>query len=165
LGQVGKGQQYDMLKCVYKSPPIENAKKHTDSNVASVWRLICPSPNNDWPLGLCDWRTVDIEDDIIDNDVVFEGNATENTLLYYNRKHQWYWKSDMGMDDVIVLCNASSDGRLRARQYSHTLLYLYEIATHGWTGAFHTAFEVPQYSPDIKDLRQSIEVRVAAFLR
>ncbi|KAH7071333.1 hypothetical protein BKA63DRAFT_555283 [Paraphoma chrysanthemicola] len=135
-----------MLKCVYKSPPIENAKKHTDSNVASVWRLICPGPNNDWPLGLCDWRTVDIEDDIIDNDVVFEGNATENTLLYYNRKHQWYWKSDMGMDDVIVLCNASSDGRLRAR-------------------AFHTAFEVPQYSPDIKDLRHSIEVRVAAFLR
>jgi hypothetical protein len=75
-----------------------------------MWRSIHRGPNNDWPLGLCDYRSIDVDNDTIDNDIVFNEGGTENTLLYFNPNHRWYWKSDMDMDDIIVFRNAGSPG-------------------------------------------------------
>jgi hypothetical protein len=79
--------------------------------------LIRREPNNDWPLGLWDHRTVDPENDLIDNDVVFNEGGTKNTLLYFNPNQQWSWKSNMDMDDLIAFRNASSEGREDPRMF------------------------------------------------
>ncbi|PVH89532.1 hypothetical protein DL98DRAFT_600828 [Cadophora sp. DSE1049] len=114
-------------------------------DMLNIWRLIRKGPNNDWSLGLCDYRTVDIENDLIDNDIVFYQGTTENTVLHFNPSHQWYWKPNMDMDDVIVFRNASSEGRDAPR-------------------AFHGSFEVPDGGGlEQGGLRESIESRIVAF--
>jgi len=63
-------------------------------------------PNNDWPLALCDYRTVDLDEDAIANDVLFETAIGENELLFPSDSHQWYYLSNQQIDEVIVFRNA-----------------------------------------------------------
>ncbi|OCK99206.1 uncharacterized protein K441DRAFT_539099 [Cenococcum geophilum 1.58] len=44
-------------------------------------------PGNDWPLALCDWRTIDRKSESITADVVFHNRFTENERIYYSPKH------------------------------------------------------------------------------
>lgn len=125
----------------------------------SIWRLL-RGPNNDWPLALCDYRTVNLERDILSNDVLFREEAGENLLLKYNVAHQWYYMSDQEVDDIIVFRNTDTDSPNSARR--STLLVI-SFSYLRFLGAWHASFlnsgaETGQPFP-----RESIEVRIAAF--
>lgn len=72
-------------------------------------------PNNDWPLALCDYTSVDIENDTIENDVLHVSNVGENWLLHANKKHSWHYLSDQTPDEIILFRNSNSKGN-RARK-------------------------------------------------
>lgn len=74
----------------------------------SVWRPT-RGPNRDWPLGLCDYRTVTPED-IEFNDVVHEGHIGESMRLYANPSHRWYFLDRQTTNQVALFRNTHSDG-------------------------------------------------------
>ena len=76
----------------------------------SVWRVL-RGPNNDWPLAVCDYESVDLEADTINCDVIHEHCLGENILLFKNSKHKWYYLSYQDIDDLIVFRNTSSKGQ------------------------------------------------------
>ena len=78
----------------------------------SVWRVL--RPNDDWPLALCDYRTVDVEKDVRDTDALRIDRAEELSLLHYNKNHRWYYIPDQKPDCVIVFRNADAEDK-RAR--------------------------------------------------
>ncbi|KAL6409840.1 hypothetical protein AUP68_06238 [Ilyonectria robusta] len=105
----------------------------------SVWRPLVGS-TDDWPLALCDYTTINTEEDIRLNDAIRRDLVGEGSLLHYNEAHRWYYLKDQGVNDLIVFRNSDSQGK-RAR-------------------CFHAAV----FNPDAKGPpRQSVEVRVAAF--
>ena len=81
---------------------------------ASVWRPL-RGPNNDWPLAMCDWTTIDPQTDIRVNDAIRRDRVDENAILHYNEKHKWYIMKDQSVEDLIIFRNADSLGK-RARK-------------------------------------------------
>ncbi|KID60292.1 methyltransferase, partial [Metarhizium brunneum ARSEF 3297] len=98
----------DRLQVYFKDNP-ELEKRPWQ--MLNVWRVL-KGPSNDWPLALCDYRSVDVEHDTVANDIVVaHGDGyIENSLLYFNEKHQWFYKSDMDVDDLIIFRQTDSSG-------------------------------------------------------
>ena len=76
---------------------------------SSVWRVL-KGPNNDWPLAVCDHRSINTETDVVANDVLHKDTVGENWLLYGNPNHKWYYLSDQVKEDLIVFRNFDSKG-------------------------------------------------------
>ncbi|KAF8851463.1 hypothetical protein BDZ45DRAFT_149524 [Acephala macrosclerotiorum] len=112
-----------------------------DFDLLNVWRVL-KGPNNDWPLAVCDYQSVDLESDAIENDVLHRDTVGENWLMFPNMAHRWYYMSRQGVDDLIVFRNADSRGRL--------------------ANAFHAAFDLGVSGTEP---RESIEIRFVGFRR
>lgn len=84
--------------------------------LGSVWRVL-RGPNNDWPLGLCDYDSVSPEDSIA-NDFLCSTFVGENKLLHANPNHRWYYLSDQKVDELVVFRNIDSKGKRARRQTS-----------------------------------------------
>ncbi|KAK1770187.1 hypothetical protein QBC33DRAFT_530329 [Phialemonium atrogriseum] len=110
-----------------------------DFDLLNIWKVLS-GPNNDWPLAVCDYSSVDWDNDTTTNDAVHLLRTGENWLLHYNEEQQWYYLSGMEEDDLIVFRNTDSEGQ-RSR-------------------CFHVAFNNPSATGPP---RESVEVRVAAF--
>jgi len=67
----------------------------------SAWRPLF-SPLQDWPLAVCDSRSVDIEQDFITSDSVFPNNVAETLQVFYNKAHSWWFLSDQRRDEVLL---------------------------------------------------------------
>lgn len=76
----------------------------------SVWRPLT-GPTDDWPLALCDYTTINTEEDIRLNDAIRRDLVDENSLLQYNEAHKWYYFKDQGANDLLVFRNSDSHGR------------------------------------------------------
>jgi hypothetical protein len=91
---------------------VRNVEFSTESELAncveySVWRVL-KGPNNDWPLALLDYETINFENDPILNDIVYENSCGENELIMANDKHRWYYLSDQSTDDLIIFRQSST---------------------------------------------------------
>ena len=122
----------------------------------SLWRTFTPGPQ-DWPLALCDGRTVsDAETasntlfvvdefpvgDALTAPVEGEDQMIAATIFRYRPEHRWWYFGNMAADDV--------------------LLFKFQDSDHGVTWRCpHTAFHDTSL-PDAK-IRESIEVRGVAF--
>ena len=84
--------------------------------VTSVWRPL-RGPNNDWPLAMCDWTTINPSTDVRINDAIRRDRVDENAILHYNEKHKWYFMKDQSVEDLTVFRNADSFGK-RARKFN-----------------------------------------------
>ncbi|KAJ5726211.1 uncharacterized protein N7483_007568 [Penicillium malachiteum] len=71
-----------------------------------IWRPL-RGPNDDWPLALCDFTSIDPDEDIIANDVVYENSVGEDAFLRFNEKHQWYYLSGQTAHEVILWRNTN----------------------------------------------------------
>ncbi|KAK9802077.1 putative Methyltransferase [Seiridium cardinale] len=108
----------------------------------NLWKSL-QGPGNDWPLGLCDWRTVDRDSEVEHQDVVFNDRYSENARIYYGPKHQWYYFKDLQDDEVIVFRQSDS-------------------AIQGGGGVPHTGFFNPHVDKDAAP-RVSIELRAFVY--
>jgi hypothetical protein len=123
---------------------------------SSLWRTFSEPPQ-DWPLALCDARSVRIDegipntlhivDEIPDDASMREPLPDEESLIaaaifHYSADHRWWYFSNMTRDEVVLLKFHDSD-RTRALRTPHT------------------AFRDTSF-PDAKP-RESIEFRTVAF--
>ncbi|ORX98665.1 hypothetical protein BCR34DRAFT_640632 [Clohesyomyces aquaticus] len=107
----------------------------------SVWKPL-RGPVNDWPLALCDPRTVNQSEDLVAVDVVTREGCTENVQVYHSSRHSWYYLSDQ-FDTVA------------------TLFSQVDTAQRGKAGVPHTGFQHSNAAV-ASHPRESVELR--AFL-
>jgi hypothetical protein len=122
----------------------------------SLWRPLTPPPH-DWPLAVCDFRSVDPDegernvmvvcDEIPPREKWFDPIEGEEALpaayiFRHNPRHRWWYFSRMGLEDALFIKFHDSD-RTRAWRCPHS--------------AFRN-----QADPD-PNLRESIEFRGFAF--
>ncbi|KAM6521831.1 hypothetical protein FALCPG4_011535 [Fusarium falciforme] len=74
----------------------------------NIWKPI-KGPLNNWPLGLCDTRSVDFEKDTIAGGIVFDDFYTENLQILHNPDFQWYYLPDQNTWEVLMFKSADSD--------------------------------------------------------
>ncbi|KAK2462799.1 hypothetical protein APHAL10511_005190 [Amanita phalloides] len=112
--------------------------------VINLWRPI-DVPALEWPLALCDYRSVDPENDVFPVTFIFPDRKGENVAVQHNPNHKWKYLRGMTPDDfVLIKCSDSlQDGDVAA-----------------FTP--HTAFIDPTTPKDAPH-RQSIEVRAFVF--
>jgi hypothetical protein len=122
----------------------------------STWRVFS-SPPQDWPLALCDFRSVR-DDEGLPNQVYFVdripddplAHVDESTLVtsgsefHYNPDHEWWYFPDMTRDEVLFFGFHDSDH------------------SRAWR-VIHSAFRDPTVETAVP--RHSIEVRSFAFFR
>ena len=103
------------------------------SLLQASWRTFSDPPQ-DWPLALCDARsvgadegtrnTLHIVDQIPDEQTMLRDMPDEDSLIaaaifHYNPKHRWWYFSNMTRDEVVLLKFHDSD-RSRAMRVPHT---------------------------------------------
>jgi len=107
----------------------------------NVWRPIRHAAL-DWPLALCDARSVAPED-LAETDIEYPGRRGEIYHLRYNPQQRWYYVPAMQLDEALLIkCADTRTGRAQL--------------------APHTAFEHPSTPPEAPP-RESIEFRTIAF--
>jgi hypothetical protein len=79
-----------------------------DTYTHSLWKPI-KGPLNDWPLGLCDARSVDFPRDTVASDVVFDGFVTENLQIMHSSEYKWYYLPDHNTWEALIFKSADSE--------------------------------------------------------
>ncbi|XP_006463573.1 hypothetical protein AGABI2DRAFT_120383 [Agaricus bisporus var. bisporus H97] len=112
--------------------------------IINLWRPI-ENPALDWPLALCDFRSVDMKSDLFPVTTIFPTHVGETMAVKHNPKHQWKYQRGMTPDEaVLIKCfDSIQDGSVA-------------ILTP------HTGFQDPT-TPLGTPLRESIELRALVF--
>ena len=120
----------------------------------SVWRVFSPPPQ-DWPLALCDFRSVR-EDEGLSNQLYFVdrvpddpfADVDESTMITsgsefrYSADHEWWYFPEMTRDEILFFVFHDSDH------------------SRAWR-VIHSAFRDPAVQTPVP--RHSIELRTFAF--
>jgi len=112
--------------------------------ILNLWRPISHTAL-DWPLALCDFRSVDVNKDLMAVALVYPDREGETYGVKYNESHRWKYMRGMEPDQyVFIKCfDSVQDGSVA-------------ILTP------HTGFQDPN-SPEGAPLRESIEIRALVF--
>ncbi|KAJ7075677.1 hypothetical protein B0H15DRAFT_866328 [Mycena belliarum] len=112
--------------------------------IINLWRPIS-HPAVDWPLALCDFRSVDPTKDILPVALVYPDREGETFGVVYNPKQKWTYFSGVTPQELILIkCfDSLQDGSVA----------LYTP---------HTGFQDPA-TPEGTPLRESIELRALVF--
>ncbi|KAH8109947.1 hypothetical protein DFH11DRAFT_1691011 [Phellopilus nigrolimitatus] len=112
--------------------------------IINLWRPIV-HPALDFPLALCDYRSVDAARDLVPTTLKYADHDGETYSVKHSPEHRWKYLRGMGTDEVLLIkCFDSIDDG--------------SVAVH----TPHTAFVDPTTPPDAP-LRQSIELRALVF--
>ncbi len=87
----------------------------------NMWRAVSPPPQ-DFPLAVCDARTVGPDDEVTVTALTKErmGEVRHDTTGYlFNRAHRWHYYPDMTRDEVLVFKAHDTDPE-RSRRVPHT---------------------------------------------
>ncbi|KAI1144799.1 putative CmcJ-like methyltransferase [Nemania diffusa] len=91
-------------------PRQERFFEGKEFDMINVWRPLI-GPNDDWPLAVCDYTTIDVENDIISADRLHHNRVCENQLLFANEKHRWYYVKNQQPHNLLVFRNTDSSGQ------------------------------------------------------
>ena len=70
--------------------------------VVNMWRPIS-HPAVDWPLALCDYRSLNVDEDLMEVMLKFaDGSEAKNYSVKYNPNHRWVYKSAMEPEDFVL---------------------------------------------------------------
>lgn len=83
----------------------------------SVWRPLQPCLR-DWPLALCDARTVS-PDDKVGADLVYPGFEGENTFLYFSPNLDFYFVDCQSQDEIWVFKQYDSKDGVANSEHSN----------------------------------------------
>ncbi|KIM43506.1 hypothetical protein M413DRAFT_443437 [Hebeloma cylindrosporum] len=111
--------------------------------IINLWRPI-GNPAIDWPLGLCDYRSVDAKDPF-PVALVYPDHEGETLAIKYNTNHKWKYLHGMTPDEVV-------------------LIKCFDSKQDAGIAVFtpHTGFSDPT-TPEGTPLRESIELRALVF--
>ncbi|KII85475.1 hypothetical protein PLICRDRAFT_56712 [Plicaturopsis crispa FD-325 SS-3] len=112
--------------------------------IINLWRPIGHAAL-DWPLALCDFRSVDVKNDLVPVALIYPDREGETFGVKYNAGHRWKYLRGMEPDEVaLIKCfdTVQEDGT-------------------AWLTP-HTGFEDPS-TPEGAPLRESIELRALVF--
>ncbi|KAI1147187.1 hypothetical protein F4825DRAFT_438259 [Nemania diffusa] len=110
----------------------------------TLWR-VTKGPNNDWPLALCDFQSIQVSRDMEEGDVIHRHDVGEHGLLYHDPSHRWYYLPHQQVEDVIAIRHSDTRG--------------YEIPF-----APHASFDALKgREVGASEKRRSIEVTLACF--
>ncbi|PCH43517.1 hypothetical protein WOLCODRAFT_144548 [Wolfiporia cocos MD-104 SS10] len=112
--------------------------------IINLWRPI-GKPAYEWPLALCDFRTVDTKADLVPVTLKYADRNGEIMNVKYNPSHKWKYLKNMEPDELV-------------------LIKCFDSKTDDGTALCtpHTAFSDPT-TPEGAPLRESIEVRFLVF--
>lgn len=108
----------------------------------NVWKPL-HGPVIDWPLGLCDVKSVNKERDFVASDVVSRTGYTENYLVYYNPEHRWYYLRNQTASELVLFGQTDNQ-------------------SDSFIGVPHAGFEAPHSASQAKP-RESIEARAFIY--
>jgi len=108
----------------------------------NLWRPIS-HPADDWPLALCDFRSVNPTTDVLPVALVYPDREGETFGVTYNPKQKWTYFSGVTPEELILIKCYDSDRSVA-------------LFTP------HTAFSDPA-TPEGAPLRESIEIRALVF--
>ncbi|KAF5381545.1 hypothetical protein D9615_005610 [Tricholomella constricta] len=112
--------------------------------IINLWRPIS-RPAVDWPLGLCDYRSVDPKADTVPVALIYPDREGETLGISYSPNHKWkYFHAVTPQEIILIKC--------------------YDSVSDGSVAAFtpHTGFEDPM-TPAGTPPRESIELRALVF--
>lgn len=112
--------------------------------IINLWRPISHAAL-DWPLALCDYRSLDGKKDLHPLALIYPDREGETFAVSHNPEHKWKYLRGMEPDDIVLIkCfDSVQDGTMA--------IY-----------APHTGFEDPT-TPADAPLRESIELRALVF--
>ncbi|KAF8627558.1 hypothetical protein AX15_004364 [Amanita polypyramis BW_CC] len=121
---------------------LEHLKRHFQ--IINLWRPI-GVPALEYPLALCDYRSIDPKNDVFPVAVIFPDRETEIYSAKYSANHKWMYLRGMTPDEVILFKSFDSTQDRSVALFTP-----------------HTSFEDPT-TPEGAPRRQSIEVRALVF--
>ncbi|KAF8707039.1 hypothetical protein AX14_013727 [Amanita brunnescens Koide BX004] len=112
--------------------------------IINLWRPMSV-PALEFPVALCDFRSVDPKSDVFPAAIVFPDREHEMYFVKYNPNHKWKYVRGMTPDEFV-------------------LIKCFDSTQEGSVAKFtpHTAFQDPT-TPEDAPYRQSIEVRALVF--
>ncbi|KZT08510.1 uncharacterized protein LAESUDRAFT_69777 [Laetiporus sulphureus 93-53] len=112
--------------------------------IINLWRPIKYAAY-DWPLALCDYRSVDPKADLVPVTLVYPDREGETLGVKYNPSHRWKYLRGMEPDELV-------------------LIKCFDSKTDDGTALLtpHTAFPDPS-TPEDAPYRESIELRLLVF--
>jgi len=129
----------------------------------NLWRPLLHTVH-DYPLAVCDFNTVDVNEDLIPTNLVYPPPLPvgETYSLKYSDRHRWWYWSEMTPDDVLLLKIYDSASREMAK-VKVAGADVPESELHDIAGTTpHTAF-LDEDGAKKGPKRHSIEVRALVF--
>ncbi|KJA22550.1 hypothetical protein HYPSUDRAFT_40939 [Hypholoma sublateritium FD-334 SS-4] len=131
---------------VHRHLPAADVPKLLENRfqIINLWRPI-EHPAYDWPLALCDYRSVDVEKDVFPVAFVFPDREGQTFGVTYNENHKWKYLRGMTPEEFV-------------------LIKCFDSVQDGSVAVFtpHTGFEDPT-TPAEALPRRSIELRALVF--
>jgi len=114
--------------------------------IVNAWRPLLPEGTAllDWPLALCDYRSVDVEGDIVPSDTVFLDKVTETLQVHFSPEHQWWFLPGQTRSEVL-------------------LFKIFEKDVNKALVCPHAAFQPEDGTHGKHQYRESVEVRAMVF--
>lgn len=70
--------------------------------IINLWRPI-HHPAYDWPLALCDFRTIDFEKDLVPTTLKYPDRDGETLSVRFNPNHRWKYLKGMEPDEFVLI--------------------------------------------------------------
>lgn len=75
----------------------------------SVWKPL-KGPVQEWPLAVCDARTVDTKQDLIKLDSIFPQGFNQGHIVFHSLNHRWSYLSHQKTSELWVFNSADTQG-------------------------------------------------------
>jgi hypothetical protein len=127
--------------------------RYAATHNVSLWKPL-HGPLRDWPLAVCDHRSLDPKD-LIAIDEVHKEDILESHGVQYNPSQEWYYLSDMRTDEMLIFKAVDSqikgEGSLISPMRRWCTFFDLQLVPH-------SAFRDDRYGNEVP--RESIEMRV-----
>ncbi|CAF4062155.1 unnamed protein product [Rotaria sp. Silwood1] len=109
--------------------------------LVNIWRPIGPNPIKNHPLTVCDYTSIDVENDVHTLEIRASIASVSGLTISRNAQdtQKWYYQSEMQSDEMFLM--KMYDSNPNVAQY-----------------CFHTSFQ-NEYIPPSNDEQKSLEVR------
>ena len=92
------------IALVHRHLPASDVSKLLERRfqIINLWRPIA-NPAIDWPLALCDYRSVDPKNDTFQIALVFPERESETMGIKHNENHKWKYLYGMTPEEIILI--------------------------------------------------------------